>query len=176
MNTAEVLALPALMAEIGRKARIGAQALAIATAQQKQMALTVAAGAINAHRKAILAANARDMAAAEAKGISKAFLDRLLLTDARIDGIIEGLKTIADLPDPIPTAEGIARATAGMLFNTPQFMLVGVAPVDQDPASDPSLVVPGTDTASLCNYLAPFVLRGCDYSCSATGVTIASCS
>ena len=101
MSTAEILALPALMAEIGRKARIGAQALAIATAEQKQMALTVAAGAINAHRKAILAANARDMAAAEAKGISKAFLDRLLLTDARIDGIIEGLKTIADLPDPI---------------------------------------------------------------------------
>ena len=101
MSTTEVLALPALMAEIGRKARIGAQALAIATAQQKQMALTVAAGAINAHRKAILAANAKDMAAAEAKGISKAFLDRLLLTDARIDGIIEGLKVIADLPDPI---------------------------------------------------------------------------
>jgi glutamate-5-semialdehyde dehydrogenase len=101
MSTAEILALPALMAEIGRKARIGAQALAIATAQQKQTALSVAAGAINAHRKAILAANARDMAAAEAKGISKAFLDRLLLNDKRIDGIIEALKVIADLPDPI---------------------------------------------------------------------------
>lgn len=103
MSTAEILALPALMADIGRKARIGAQALAIATAQQKQMALTVAAGAINAHRKAILAANAKDMIAAEAKGISKAFLDRLLLTDARIDGIIEALNTIAGLPDPVGT-------------------------------------------------------------------------
>jgi glutamate-5-semialdehyde dehydrogenase len=103
MSTAEVLALPALMADIGRKARIGAQALAIATPQQKQMALTVAAGAINAHRKAILTANAKDMAAAEAKGISKAFLDRLLLTDGRIDGIIEALNTIAGLPDPVGT-------------------------------------------------------------------------
>ena len=103
MSTAEILALPALMADIGRKARVGAQALAIATAQQKQMALTVAAGAINAHRKAILAANAKDMIAAEAKGISKAFLDRLLLTDARIDGIIEALNTIAGLPDPVGT-------------------------------------------------------------------------
>ena len=90
-----------IMAEIGRKARIGAKALAIATSEQKSRALMVAAGAINAHRKAILAANAKDMAAAEAKGISKAFLDRLLLTDARIDGIIEAVKTIAALPDPV---------------------------------------------------------------------------
>ncbi|MBU1333704.1 MAG: glutamate-5-semialdehyde dehydrogenase [Alphaproteobacteria bacterium] len=90
-----------IMAEIGRNARIGARALAIATPEQKRTALTVAAGAINAHRKAILAANAKDMAAAEAKGISKAFLDRLLLTDARIDGIVDAVKTIADLPDPV---------------------------------------------------------------------------
>lgn len=90
-----------IMAEIGRNARVGARALAVATPEQKRTALTVAAGAINAHRKAILAANAKDMAAAEAKGISKAFLDRLLLTDARIDGIVEAVKTIADLPDPV---------------------------------------------------------------------------
>jgi glutamate-5-semialdehyde dehydrogenase len=95
--------LVAIMAELGRNARIGAKALAIATPQQKQLALTVAAGAINAHRKAILAANAKDMQAAEAKGISKAFLDRLLLTDARIDGIVEAVRTIAGLPDPIGT-------------------------------------------------------------------------
>src|SRR5690606_11878778 len=60
-----------------------------------------AAGAINAHRKKILQANALDMAAAEQKGISKAFLDRLLLTDKRIDGIIEAVTTIAELPDPV---------------------------------------------------------------------------
>jgi glutamate-5-semialdehyde dehydrogenase len=90
-----------IMAEIGRNARIGARALAIATPEQKRTALTVAAGAINAHRKAILTANAKDMAAAEDKGISKAFLDRLLLTDARIEGIVGAVKTIADLPDPV---------------------------------------------------------------------------
>lgn len=102
MSLAEVKpSITAVMAEIGRKARLGAKALALATPQQKQTALTVAAGAINAHRKAILAANARDMAAAEAKGISKAFLDRLALTDARIDGIIAAVKTIAELPDPV---------------------------------------------------------------------------
>ncbi|KKC33428.1 glutamate-5-semialdehyde dehydrogenase [Devosia psychrophila] len=102
MSLAEIKqSVTEIMAEIGRNARIGAKALAIATPQQKQTALTVAAGAINAHRKAILAANAKDMAAAKAKGISKAFLDRLLLTDARIDGIVEAVKTIADLPDPV---------------------------------------------------------------------------
>lgn len=90
-----------IMAEIGRNARIGARALAIASPEQKRTALNTAAGAINAHRKKILAANAKDMAAAQAKGISAAFLDRLLLTDARIDGIIAAVTTIADLPDPV---------------------------------------------------------------------------
>ena len=105
MSLAEANAtdIATLMAEIGRNARIGANALKIATSAQKRTALLTAAGAINAHRKKILAANALDMQAAEQKGISKAFLDRLLLTDARIDGIVEAVKTIAELPDPVGT-------------------------------------------------------------------------
>ncbi|MHA6300175.1 glutamate-5-semialdehyde dehydrogenase [Devosia sp. CAU 1758] len=105
MSLAEAVSndIPALMAEIGRNARIGANALKIAAPEQKRTALLTAAGAINAHRKQILAANALDMQAAEQKGISKAFLDRLLLTDARIDGIIEAVRTIAELPDPVGT-------------------------------------------------------------------------
>lgn len=103
MSLAEATAsdIPALMAELGRNARVGANALKIATPEQKRTALLTAAGALNAHRKKILAANALDMEAAEKKGISKAFLDRLLLNDARIDGIIEAVKTIAELPDPV---------------------------------------------------------------------------
>jgi len=102
MSLAEATqSIQTVMAEIGQKARAAARALAIATPEQKRTALTTAAGAINAHRKAILAANAKDMDAARAKGISSAFLDRLLLTDARIDGIVEAVKTIADLPDPV---------------------------------------------------------------------------
>ena len=91
------------MADLGRNARIGAKALALATPEQKRTALLTAAGAINAHRKKILAANAKDMDAARTKGISKAFLDRLELTDARIDGIIQAVQTIAELPDPVGT-------------------------------------------------------------------------
>ncbi len=92
-----------IMAEIGRNARIGAKALALATPEQKRTALLTAAGAINAHRKKILAANSKDMEAARTKGISKAFLDRLELNDKRIDGIIEAVQTIAELPDPVGT-------------------------------------------------------------------------
>jgi glutamate-5-semialdehyde dehydrogenase len=106
MSAAEITSdqsLPAIMAELGRNARIGASALKIATAEQKRTALLTAAGAINAHRKAILKANALDMAAAQDKGISGAFLDRLLLNDARIDGIVDAVKTIAELPDPVGT-------------------------------------------------------------------------
>ncbi|MBE7732817.1 glutamate-5-semialdehyde dehydrogenase [Devosia faecipullorum] len=95
--------LSTLMAQLGRQARIGASALRNATSEQKRTALLTAAGAINAHRKKILAANELDMAAAREKGISGAFLDRLLLTNARIDAIIEAVTTIAELPDPVGT-------------------------------------------------------------------------
>ena len=92
-----------VMAELGRNARVAAKALAIARPDQKRLALLTAAGALNAHRKAILAANAKDMEIARTKGISAAFLDRLELNDSRIDGIIEAVKTIAELPDPVGT-------------------------------------------------------------------------
>jgi glutamate-5-semialdehyde dehydrogenase len=101
MSTAEVLALPALMAEIGQKARAAASVLAFTTAERKYAALIGAAHALNDRRDDILSANALDMSAAEKKGISKAFLDRLKLTDARIDAMIDGLRTIAELPDPV---------------------------------------------------------------------------
>ena len=95
--------ITSVMAGIGRNARAAARVLATATSEQKRRALLTAAGAINAHRKKILAANLKDMEAARTKGISAAFLDRLELTDARIDGIIEAVKTIAELPDPVGT-------------------------------------------------------------------------
>jgi len=95
--------LPALMLELGRRARAAANLLAFADPLAKGRALEAAAAALDDRRAAILAANAEDMAAAGTKGISKAFLDRLLLTDRRIDAMIEGLRTIAALPDPVGT-------------------------------------------------------------------------
>jgi len=93
--------LDELMTELGRRARNAANLLAFAAPEKKTAALLAAAEAMDARREAILAANAEDMKAAEGKGISKAFLDRLLLTGKRIDGMIEGLRTIAALPDPV---------------------------------------------------------------------------
>jgi glutamate-5-semialdehyde dehydrogenase len=95
--------LAAIMADIGRRARAAANILAFASPEAKTAALLSAADAIDDRRDDILSANALDMRAAEKKGISKAFLDRLQLNDKRIDGIIEGLQTIAALPDPVGT-------------------------------------------------------------------------
>ncbi|WP_375450752.1 glutamate-5-semialdehyde dehydrogenase [uncultured Devosia sp.] len=100
---ASVTDIATTMAKIGRKARAAARALAIASPEAKRTALLTAAGAINAHRTKILAANARDIEAATAKGMSSAFLDRLTLSDTRIDAMIHALKTIAELPDPVGT-------------------------------------------------------------------------
>jgi hypothetical protein len=70
-------------------------------------------------------------------------------------------------------AEDAARAYAGLLFNTPQYLLDGVASPDQDPQNDPVLVVPGTSTTELCEYLGDLVLReDFTWSCSADGITI----
>jgi glutamate-5-semialdehyde dehydrogenase len=93
--------LEATMLELGRRARAAAATLAFADPALKVKALHAAADAIDDRRDDIMSANALDMRAAEGRGISKAFLDRLLLTDKRIDAMIEGLRTIADLPDPV---------------------------------------------------------------------------
>jgi glutamate-5-semialdehyde dehydrogenase len=93
--------IAALMLDLGRRARGAAKVLAFTAAERKQAALTGAAQALDERRDDILSANALDMTAAQNKGIGKAFLDRLQLNDRRIDAIIEGLRIIAGLPDPV---------------------------------------------------------------------------
>ncbi|WP_428248906.1 glutamate-5-semialdehyde dehydrogenase [Ferrovibrio sp.] len=90
-----------LMNELGRAARAAAQQLSIASPEQKNRALLAAAKAIRANAPAILAANAEDMVAAKAKGLSGALLDRLELNASRIESIAVGLEDIAALPDPV---------------------------------------------------------------------------
>jgi len=103
MSAAEAVAsdLSTVMLELGRRARAAAAVLAFASPQLKVKALQAAADAMDDRRDDILSANALDMRAAEGKGISKAFLDRLQLNDKRIDAMIEGLRTIAELADPV---------------------------------------------------------------------------
>jgi len=103
MSAVEAVAndLSTIMLELGQRARAAAAVLAFASPESKVKALHAAADAIDDRRDDILSANALDMRAAEGKGISKAFLDRLQLNDKRIDAMIEGLRTIAELPDPV---------------------------------------------------------------------------
>jgi glutamate-5-semialdehyde dehydrogenase len=67
----------------------------------KVRALEAAAGAIRAEAGKIAAANAKDMAAARAKGLTPALLDRLELTPERIEAMARGLEEVAALPDPV---------------------------------------------------------------------------
>ena len=92
-----------IMSSIGQRARKAAGVLAFASTDAKNLALTSAAGAIIAETPAILAANAEDLAAAKAQGISAAFLDRLTVTAERLAGVAQGLLEIAALPDPVGT-------------------------------------------------------------------------
>jgi glutamate-5-semialdehyde dehydrogenase len=90
-----------VMAEIGARARAAAERLATAPASAKRRALKSAALAVWDSRDAIIAANAEDMAFGRDKGLSGAMLDRLMLDEARIKGICDGLKAIAEQPDPV---------------------------------------------------------------------------
>jgi glutamate-5-semialdehyde dehydrogenase len=87
--------------ELGRRARIAEHALRLATGQQKNAWLLNCAASLEAHAEAILAANARDMEAGRAQGLSAAMLDRLQLTATRLRSAAEGLHSVAALPEPI---------------------------------------------------------------------------
>ncbi|MCB1406114.1 MAG: aldehyde dehydrogenase family protein, partial [Rhodobacteraceae bacterium] len=90
-----------VMAGIGAAARAAAAELAFATPEAKTLALTAAARTVWARRAEILAANARDLAFGRDKGLSGAMMDRLMLDDARIEGIVDGLRAIAAQDDPV---------------------------------------------------------------------------
>ncbi len=93
--------LPALMTDLARQAKAAARVLALAPAEQKNRALEAMERAIRNAVPAILAANAEDVAEARANGASEAFIDRLVLTDARIGGIADGIRIVRDIPDPV---------------------------------------------------------------------------
>ena len=90
-----------LMADIGRRAKAAARPLAIASTDQKNAALNAMADAISARRQEILDANALDVDAALRSDMAVSFVDRLKLDDSRIDGIIDGIRAIAALADPV---------------------------------------------------------------------------
>lgn len=93
--------IPAMMEQIGERARAAARGLAKASSESKTRALLAAAASVRNNADAIKAANAIDMAAAEQRGTKGSFLDRLLLTGDRIEAMAKGLEDIAALDDPV---------------------------------------------------------------------------
>lgn len=89
--------------QLGQNARLAARQLAQLGSSAKNQALRAVAAALHANEDDILAANARDLAAAADHGISGVMLDRLRLDAARIQAIAAGVAQVADLPDPIGT-------------------------------------------------------------------------
>lgn len=98
MNTKDI---PALVRGMGQAAKAATAELATASGEAKNSALRVAAKSLRESTAAILEANALDMEAGEQKGLKGSFLDRLLLTEDRVEAMAKGLEDIADLPDPV---------------------------------------------------------------------------
>lgn len=90
-----------VMQKIGQQARLAARDLAVAPAQAKSTALNHAADTVWARRADILAANAKDMDFGAEKGLSPAMMDRLMLNEDRIQGMVDGLRAVAAQKDPI---------------------------------------------------------------------------
>ncbi|RDH83291.1 MAG: glutamate-5-semialdehyde dehydrogenase [endosymbiont of Escarpia spicata] len=97
----EITDIAAYMAGLGAKARTASRRLASATTGEKNAALNAIADDLDSNRAVLMVENKKDLEAGATKGLDAALLDRLELTPARIDSMIEGLRQIAGLPDPI---------------------------------------------------------------------------
>jgi glutamate-5-semialdehyde dehydrogenase len=93
--------IPALMADIGKRAKAASTALASASAERKHAALIGAAEAVWKTRDAIIDANQLDLVYGREKGLSDAMMDRLMLDEDRIQGMVDSLRAVAEQIDPV---------------------------------------------------------------------------
>jgi len=93
--------VPLQMQELGKNARAASRVMATADTAVKNAALLAAMDAIDSTRDKLASANARDLEAGTKKGLDPAMLDRLELTPPRIENMLEGLRQVAALSDPI---------------------------------------------------------------------------
>lgn len=106
--------IAAYMRELGGRARATSRVLARADTTAKNQALAAIAADIDRRRDALAEANRGDLGAGAAKGLEPALLDRLELTPARVDAMIEGLHQIARLPDPVGTITDLTYRPSGI--------------------------------------------------------------
>jgi glutamate-5-semialdehyde dehydrogenase len=128
---------------IARAAKKASATLRTLSTEAKNAALASMAAAIEERRAAVIEANARDLSKGRKAGLSKPVLDRLALTDARIDGLVASLMEIAAFEDPVGETIGVRRPAGFVLekVRTP----IGVVAMIYE--SRPNVTV---DAAALC--------------------------
>ncbi|MEQ5836878.1 glutamate-5-semialdehyde dehydrogenase [Marinobacter sp. NFXS9] len=136
--------ISAYMADVGQKARKAATAVARSSTAERNDALLAMADALDASRDALTDANRQDLDAGRENGLEPAMLDRLELTPARIDTMIEGLRQVASLPDPIGEITGMSYRPSGIQVGKMRVPL-GVIGIIYE--SRPNVTV---EAASLC--------------------------
>lgn len=163
----ESIDVMAVMAQIGAAARKSAHALAQAPGEQRNAALRASAAVIRSRKADIMAANAQDVAAAEARGTKGAFIDRLVLDDKRIEAMARGLEEVAELPDPLGTVLADWQQPNGLRFQRVRVPL-GVVGVIYE--SRPNVTA---DAGGLCLKAGnASILRGGSESFLSSGVIL----
>ncbi|ARU87191.1 glutamate-5-semialdehyde dehydrogenase [Pseudomonas sp. M30-35] len=132
------------MTRLGRAAREASRVIARASTAQKNRALLAAASALDAARAELTEENDKDLAAGRANGLEPAMLDRLALTPARIDAMIEGLRQVATLADPVGAIRDMSYRPSGIQVGKMRVPL-GVVGIIYE--SRPNVTI---DAASLC--------------------------
>ncbi|NKN32742.1 glutamate-5-semialdehyde dehydrogenase [Marichromatium bheemlicum] len=169
MSESSITDIDAYMTDLGRHARAAARALARATTAEKNRALLAIAARLDAARDQLAAANRHDLEAGAAKGLDAALLDRLELTPSRIDAMIEGLRQIATLPDPVGAISDLDYRPSGIQVGRMRVPL-GVVGIIYE--SRPNVTA---DAAALCLKSGnATVLRG-GSEAFASNQAIASC-
>jgi glutamate-5-semialdehyde dehydrogenase len=133
-----------LIRGVAEAARAAARIVARATAEQRTAALTAIAEAIDRHRPALLAANARDVAAARDAGITPALIDRLLLDDKRISGLARAVADIAAAPEVLGRIERTETRPNGLEIQRVRIPLGVIAMIYE---ARPNVT---SDAAALC--------------------------
>src|SRR5438094_2313763 len=87
--------------DLGKRARDASKALARFSSDQKNKALLAMADELLARTDTLLAANEKDVTKAKADGLSSAMIDRLTLNEKRVQAMADGIRQVADLPDPV---------------------------------------------------------------------------
>ncbi|AMB85123.1 gamma-glutamyl-phosphate reductase [Pseudomonas agarici] len=132
------------MTRLGRAAREASRVIGRASTAQKNHALHAAAAALDVARDELGAANELDLSAARANGLEPALVERLALTPGRIDSMIEGLRQVASLPDPIGAIRDMSYRPSGIQVGKMRVPL-GVVGIIYE--SRPNVTI---DAASLC--------------------------